>query len=101
MQVSYLANLFLSLCMAEAFSRVCGGGRHVAMSSPLLAGVGFVCGGGDVFSGARNGLIGVAAVCFHRFVDAVLRAVAHSPVANGWAVLPFAAVPWRPAMARS
>ena len=27
-QVSYLANLFLSLCMAEAFSRLSGGGRY-------------------------------------------------------------------------
>ena len=34
--------------MAEAFSRACGGGRHVAMSA-LLAAWRLVCGGSDVF----------------------------------------------------
>lgn len=62
-QVSYLANLFLSLCMAEAFSRVCGGGRHVAVSSPLLAGWALCAVAVTFFSGARNGLIGVVLLC--------------------------------------
>ena len=62
-QVSYLANLFLSLCMAEAFSRVCGGGRYVAVSSPLLAAWALCAVAVTFFSGARNGLIGVVLLC--------------------------------------
>lgn len=62
-QVSYLANLFLSLCMAEAFSRLCGGGRHVAASSPLLAVWALSAVAVTFFSGARNGLIGVVLLC--------------------------------------
>ena len=62
-QVSYLANLFLSLCMAEAFSRVCGGGRHVAIPSPLLLAWALCAVAVTFFSGARNGLIGVLLLC--------------------------------------
>ena len=64
-QVSYLANLFLSLCMAEAFSQVCGGGRHVVVSSPLLAGLGRAV-AGDVFRCAQWPDWRGIAVCFHR-----------------------------------
>ena len=62
-QVSYLANLFLSLCMAEAFSRLCGSGRQVAASTPLLAVWAVSAVAVTFFSGARNGLIGVVLLC--------------------------------------
>ena len=62
-QVSYLANLFLLLCMAEAFSRLSGGGRYFQVPSLLLAGWALLAAAVTFFSGARNGLIGLVLLC--------------------------------------